>query len=225
MATGEIADSQLGVAGDDTKVHSALIADDDWLTEFFDRWLAHLHTQRQAYDYNFKGLVVAASQDLAERYRILLEECCRAPGMPVWVAKSEDGDLIAKEALEDARTSTKPGVLVAVAMASEGYDNPDLSSIAYLSNVAAPLRLAQIGGRVMRPTKHERRSAATCPAPSGCRRSPKLTAAWRDVLLNELHTISVDDLTCARCGLSKPCACERGPRTAGLHVVRTAEAV
>ena len=210
VATGEIAtSSQLGIAGDATEIHSALIADDEWLRGFFARWLAHLQTQRQAYDYNFKGLVVAASQDLAERYRILLEDLLQGTGQPVWVAKSEDGDIIAKEALEDARTATKPGVLVAVAMASEGYDNPDLSSIAYLSNIAAELRLAQIGGRVMRPTKHERKLGRNLPGTVWLPAIPKLTAKWRDVLLAELHTITVDELTCARCGLSKPCECDR----------------
>ena len=110
-------------------------------------------------------------------------------------------------------------------MASEGYDNPDLSSIAYLSNVAAPLRLAQIGGRVMRPTEHESKLGRNLPGTVWLPAIPKLTAAWRDVLLNELHTISVDELTCARCGLSKPCACELDPRTAVCPIVRTAEAV
>ena len=216
VTTGEIAHSTIGIAGDDTTVHSALISDNKWLSDFFDRWLAHVGTQRAAFSHNFKGLVVAANQELAELYKLLLQDKLSGTGQPVWVAKSEDGDLVARQALEDARTSIKPGVLVAVAMASEGYDNPDLSSIAYLSNVAAPLRLAQVGGRVMRPTELEKVLGRNLPGTVWLPAIPKLIAVWRDVLLNELHTISVDDLTCARCGLSKPCACTAPSRICAL---------
>lgn len=228
LTTGETSDTSVGVAGDVSTVHSALLADDEWLRGFFTLWLAHLDAQRRAMNYTFKGLVVAASQDLAERYRILLEDLLTGTGHPVWVAKSEDGPAAA-EALEDARTSPKAGVLVAVAMASEGYDNPDLSSIAYLSNVAAPLRLAQVGGRVMRPTTHEKALDRNLPGTVWLPAIPKLTAAWRDILLAELHTISVDDLTCARCGLTKPCDCGTGgPRvcfTCGLPKPCTCDGV
>ena len=66
----------------------------------------------------------------------------------------------------------------------------------------------------MRPTGNERRLDRNLPGTVWLPAVPKLTAAWRDVLLNELHTISIEDLTCARCGLTKPCACSeaREPR-------------
>jgi len=208
LETGEIHDTELGVAGDNAEIHSALLSDDVWLREFFSRWLAHLDNQRFMLGQPFKGLVVAANQNLAERYRILLEDLLAPTGHDVWIAKSEDGPA-ARDALEDARTSPKAGVLVAVAMASEGYDNPDLTSIAYLSNVAAELRLAQIAGRVMRPTRHEKVNGLNLPGTVWLPAIPKLTEAWRSVLLNELHTVAPDDLVCSRCGREKPCGCQR----------------
>jgi hypothetical protein len=72
----------------------------------------------------------------------------------------------------------------------------------------------------MRPTAHEKVVGRNLPGTVWLPAIPKLTAAWRDVLLSELHTISPDDLICARCGGVRPCGCEpTGPRvcfTCGL---------
>jgi superfamily II DNA or RNA helicase len=216
LTSGEIQDGSLGIAGEDARLRSqaltALHANQVWLTEFFTKWLAHLEAQRVALGgYPLKGLVVARDQAHAQLYTDMLTDLVVSTrATPVWVAKSEDGQA-ARIALEDARKSKRPGVLVSVAMASEGYDNPDLSSIAYLSNVSAPLRLAQIAGRVMRPTRLEAPPlAGTVWLPA----MPELTNVWRDVLVNSLHVVELDAELCGRCG-HNPCVCSDvggGPR-------------
>jgi superfamily II DNA or RNA helicase len=197
--------SSLGIAGDNSQISAALRADDEWLTSFFAKWTMHLATQRAAHqDYPFKGLVIAATAERADRYHQILEEML--PGHHVWLAKSADGPA-AKVALEDARKSRRPGILVAIAMASEGYDNPDLSSIAYLSNIKAGLRLAQIAGRVMRPTRREKQRGFNISGTVWLPAIPELVEAWSEVLWNELHIVELDELVCTRCGQPKPCEC------------------
>jgi superfamily II DNA or RNA helicase len=205
LESGEIHDTSLGIAGDDSRITAALRTDDAWLTAFFEKWTAHLASQRRTYDnYPFKGLVVAATQALADRYHQILSEMLL--GHEVWLAKSADGPA-AKVALESARKSRKPGVLVAIAMASEGYNNPDLSSIAYLSDVSASLRLAQIAGRVMRPTKREKATKRNIGGTVWLPSTPEMVDKWRDVLRNDLHVVDPEDMTCVRCGRPKPCGC------------------
>jgi superfamily II DNA or RNA helicase len=207
--TGEVLHGDLGVAGERKEIEVALHSDDAWVSKFLDEWLRHLDNQSLALDgHPVKGLVVARDQAFALKYRDMLEEL--RPGLRVWLARSDDGPA-AKQALEDARKSRHTGVLVSVNMASEGYDNPDLTTIAYLSNVTAGLRLAQIAGRVMRPTRTEKDAGRNLTGTVWLPDIPAMRKAWLEVLIGELHTVSLEDLTCNRCGHQKPCACPITP--------------
>jgi superfamily II DNA or RNA helicase len=200
----------LGVAGENTEIQAALLGDETWVRNFLEQWTAHLHDQRAFFDgYPFKGLVVASNVQHATLYKHILLDLI--PDQKVWVANYEEPQR-ARQSLEDARKSRKPGVLVAIAMASEGYDNPDLSSVAHLSNVAARLRLAQIAGRVMRPTRTERDRHLNLAGTVWVPAVPDLVEQWRNVLINDLHTVAVTDMLCGRCGQPRPCMCPRGAR-------------
>jgi hypothetical protein len=205
--TGSHQSGDLAVAGERTEIEVALHSDDNWVTAFLEQWLVHLDNQGLSLDgHPVKGLVIARDQAFALKYRDMIAEL--RPGLRVWLARTDDGPA-AKQALEDARKSRYTGVLVCVNMASEGYDNPDLTTIAYLSNVTARLRLAQIAGRVMRPTRAERDAGRNIPGTVWLPDIADMRDVWLKVLESELHALSPDDLVCNRCGQTKPCSCPR----------------
>lgn len=123
----------------------------------------------------------------------------------------------ARTKLEAAARESKPCAIVQVNMASEGFDCPQVSTIAYASNVIAPLRIAQVMARAMRITPSERSTSRMLPAqiliPDNC----DLRKVFGEALTDLPRLIDDGDgnVVCFRCSMPKAeCICVGdGPRT------------
>jgi hypothetical protein len=63
----------------------------------------------------------------------------------------------------------------------------------------------------MRPTRTEKDAGRNLTGTVWLPDIPAMRKAWLEVLIGELHTVSLEDLTCNRCGHQKPCACPITP--------------
>lgn len=118
----------------------------------------------------------------------------------------------AKKALEDAAKEPNPCAIVQVRMASEGFDCPQVSTIAYASTVTADLSIAQMMARAMRITDHERASGQLLPAQILIPNDPALKDVFSAVLSPLPKLIDLEDDDCPVC--ERPlaecvCPCQR----------------
>jgi superfamily II DNA or RNA helicase len=96
------------------------------------------------------------------------------------------------QALRTLRKATKeprPCAIVAVQMITEGFDCPQVSTIAYAANKTADLFVAQTMARAMRVTKTERANGRMLPAQILIPDHPELRRAFVAALANALHQI------------------------------------
>lgn len=122
----------------------------------------------------------------------------------------------AKKKLEDAANESRPCAIVQVKMATEGFDCPQVSTIAYASDVTADLSIAQTMARAMRITDTERANRRLLPAQILIPDNPDLRAVFAAILKDLPRLIDLDDPCCAQCGQPLPCGCitcfpPRGP--------------
>ncbi|MEV6229050.1 hypothetical protein AB0L88_14380 [Saccharopolyspora shandongensis] len=80
--------------------------------------------------------------------------------------------------LRIAAAEPRPCGIVTVRMVTEGFDCPQVSTIAYASNVVAPLFISQMMARAMRLTPTERRTGEAFPAKILIPDHPALQAAF-----------------------------------------------
>lgn len=117
----------------------------------------------------------------------------------------------AEKRLREATRERKPCAIVQVNMASEGFDCPEVSTIAYASNVTADLRIMQVIARAMRITSTERANRQLIPAQILIPDNPDLKAAFSAVLKDIPRLVNTDEdmsQECRRCRLpSDECGC------------------
>jgi superfamily II DNA or RNA helicase len=122
----------------------------------------------------------------------------------------------AEKKLRAAVRERKSCAIVQVNMASEGFDCPEVSTIAYASNVTADLRIMQVIARAMRITDAERANNQLIPAQILIPDNPDLKSAFAAVLKDIPRLVNTEDdssAECVRCHLtSDECACPKKMR-------------
>lgn len=79
--------------------------------------------------------------------------------------------------------------IVSVRMVTEGFDCPEISTIAYATNIIAELFIAQTMARAMRITDLERAQGAMLPAKILIPDDPAMRRAFSGALASALHTV------------------------------------
>ena len=125
---------------------------------------------------------------------------------------SDEPDAVAT--LRQAAAEPHPCAIVQVKMAAEGFDCPEVATIAYASNVAADLSIAQTMARAMRITGEERASRRLLPAQILIPDNPGLRQVFASVLATLPRLIDLDESQdgepCPRCGEADGCSCRSG---------------
>jgi superfamily II DNA or RNA helicase len=91
--------------------------------------------------------------------------------------------------LRQARQERRSCAIVAVKMVTEGFDCPEVSTIAYASNIVAPLSVAQMMARAMRITKTERARRMILPAQFLIPDHQELREAFAAAMLPTQHVV------------------------------------
>jgi superfamily II DNA or RNA helicase len=174
----------------------ALADVDSWRTAFVASVLNRLERAHAHLKHHVKALIVAASQDQAERFCDEVDRQMRERGLqPLAVlAISRDEDE-AQKALDNFRAQQRVGVLCTVDMAGEGYDCPDICVLGYASNKLTELYVRQVTARAMRVTDRERQMQALLPAVVVLPDAPELVEKFLSYLLPAIHEIRVEDVT------------------------------
>ena len=95
----------------------------------------------------------------------------------------------AERTLRQAARERRQVAIVTVRMVTEGFDCPELSMIAYASNVTADLSIAQVMARAMRITQRERAVGKILPAYFLIPNHPMLRTAFSHALAGQMHVL------------------------------------
>ena len=135
---------------------------------------------------------------------------------------SDEPDAVAT--LRRAAAEPRSCAIVQVKMAAEGFDCPEVATIAYASNVAADLSIAQTMARAMRITRAERAIRRLLPAQILIPDNPGLRQVFASVLATLPRLIDLDGTQdgqpCPRCGEVDLCSCRSGETGAGTRMTR-----
>jgi hypothetical protein len=132
-----------------------------------------------------KLLYIAANQKAARRAADAINQQV-GDDFARLVVSDEPGAL---RTLRQATFDRRSCAIVAVRMVTEGFDCPEVSTIAYASNIVAPLSIAQMMARAMRITKTERALKMILPAQFLIPNHQALRDAFTAALLPSLHVI------------------------------------
>jgi superfamily II DNA or RNA helicase len=95
--------------------------------------------------------------------------------------------------LRGAAREPNPCAIVAVRMVTEGFDCPQVATIAYASNIIADLFIAQMMARAMRITITERANRQMLPAQILIPDHPALRRAFASALVGAMHVLDVEE--------------------------------
>ncbi|WP_243795025.1 DEAD/DEAH box helicase family protein [Saccharopolyspora gloriosae] len=161
----------------------------EWLRGFAAEAVRLLENQLRAIEYAepLKLLFVAPTQEAARSAALALN---RVTGRSFarLVTSDEPGAL---DTLRLAAQENRSCGIVAVRMITEGFDCPQVSTIAYATNVTAPLFISQMMARAMRVTVAERERNTPLPANILVPDHPVLCEAFAAALANTI--LPVDD--------------------------------
>lgn len=158
-----------------------------------------------------KGLIICDTQRQAQLVHQTATDHFSSQFLgDIWkIATSDQGSEAHREILEFQRNQDL-SVLTSVRMVSEGFDQPRISAVLYLSQVTAPLMLAQVAARAMRVTDAERNAGLRIPAYMLFPAIPALTDAIRTMMVGNMRLLNLPE-TCATCGnATEVCVCPRG---------------
>ncbi|WP_263254231.1 DEAD/DEAH box helicase [Saccharopolyspora rosea] len=135
----------------------------DWMEGFAREAVKELRAQLDVFDgaVPLKLLFLVPTQQAAYVAAEALNKVTRQRDF-AYVVVSEEPK--AGSILRAAARKRRPCAIVAVRMITEGFDCPEVSTIAYASNVVAPLFISQMMARAMRLTKTERAKKQYIPA-------------------------------------------------------------
>jgi len=166
-----------------------------WRTAFVASVLDKLEKAHRALNYHVKALIVAASQDQAEKFRDEVDRQMRErhlqPLAELAVSRDEDQ---AQITLDNFRAQKRVGVLCTVDMAGEGYDCPEIAVLGYASNKLTSLYVRQVTARAMRVTDRERERGATLPAVVVLPDSTELVKEFLRYMTPYLHEIRAEEV-------------------------------
>jgi superfamily II DNA or RNA helicase len=106
------------------------------------------------------------------------------------VTSAEPGAL---RTLKSAAEEPRSCAIVAVRMVTEGFDCPQISTIAYATNIIADLFIAQMMARAMRITKAERADGRMLPAQILIPDHEQLRKAFAAALKSAMHMVDIPD--------------------------------
>ena len=172
------------------------------------RWMQH---QSQALNWHpAKGLIVCADQAMAKKVydRLIKLHGDENVMLAISDIKSHDHEF------NRFHNRKGPAILVTVDMAKEGFDEPDISVLTYLSTTSTQQAINQTVARAMRVSDKERELRAggedyRLPARVIIPDEPELRHLFSRVLAGPMGLI-VDDNICEECD-SKPCVCWKPP--------------
>lgn len=169
-----------------------------------------------------KGLVVCETQGQAKIIHGLLGSMVPSHMARPMLAISDDE--AARDAITSFRQSKRPAILVNVRMVTEGFDCPDVTTIAHLTPWSARLFINQMVARAMRVTDTER-ELGIIPAALLIPQDERIRRAYAEVLIGTMHVLDLPPVcptcgqnpcicryACPRCGES-PCVCGLAPPT------------
>ena len=184
---------------------AALLRDvDNFIDPQLDALIEHLASQQRLIGAPVKGLVIADDTAHADLIHARLR---RRIGDHAYVAHSKSED--PASVLERFRSMNDSGIAVSVRMLSEGFDAPQVASIATMTRITAPLFVHQTVARAMRVTEAERRSGLILPATVMVPADPAIVASYSSVLIEQMRLLDVRPV-CPDCG-ARPCACRPLP--------------
>ncbi|HKA60668.1 MAG TPA: DEAD/DEAH box helicase family protein [Gemmatimonadales bacterium] len=170
-----------------------------WRTAFVASVLDKLEKAHRALNYHVKALIVAATQDQAEKFRDEVDRQMRErhlqPLAELAVSRNEDE---AQITLDNFRAQKRVGVLCTVDMAGEGYDCPEIAVLGYASNKLTSLYVRQVTARAMRVTDRERQIGTVLPAIVVLPDSTELVKEFLRYMTPYLHEIRADEVSLRR---------------------------
>jgi superfamily II DNA or RNA helicase len=188
---------------------------DGFLVPSLERFLDVIRQQRNTLNGEpLKGLIICDTQRQAQLvHRTAVDHFADQFLGDIWkIATSDQGADAHREILEFQRNRDL-SVLTSVRMVSEGFDQPRISAILYLSQVTAPLMLAQVAARAMRVTDAERDAGLRIPAYMMFPAIPALTEAVRTMMIGNMRLLNLPE-TCSGCGNApEVCTCPRNNGT------------
>jgi superfamily II DNA or RNA helicase len=182
--------------------------DRDWLRTYCAEAMRMLKNQLLAVENQvpLKLLFVADRQHEARLAADLINEIAGQEFARL-IISDEPGAL---RELRRAARESEPCAIVAVQMVTEGFDCPELATIAHATKKAAPLFVAQLMARAMRLTDHERAIPRFLPAQILVPDDPVLREAYASALVSALHMVEdeAEDQRCHDGHRRTRCACQ-----------------
>lgn len=159
----------------------------EWMEGFAGAALERLQVQLAAFNppHHFKLLYIAPNQAAAKMAADAINRVAGS-GFAHLVISDEPGSL---NILRRAAAAQRPLAIVAVRMVTEGFDCPEISTIAYASNIVADLSIAQTMARAMRITDLERHQGRILPANILIPDHAGLKAAFARALIGQMHLL------------------------------------
>src|SRR5262249_18694187 len=177
-----------------------------WLKGFASEALLMLDNQCQFVDEPLKLLFVANSIPAARRAADAINEI-RGCEFARLVISDEPA---AQKVLRGAARERQSCAIVAVQMVTEGFDCPQVSTIAYATNILADLFVAQMMARAMRVTDFERATGKMLPAQILIPDHGEIRRVFERALKDLPRLIDENPALCTRCGQPRPCTCPPG---------------
>ena len=208
VSSGEVVDLDQVESSVRSQVLKELLRDQDNFVEpVLNEMVTRLVLQREALNgHNVKGLVVC---DTVEQARQVFETARERLPLTAhaWQLATSDQGKEAFRAIKTFQDSKEMSILVSIRMVTEGFDAPDISTIAYMSKVSAPLTIEQMIARAMRVTDVERQ-VGRIPAYVLMPGDPQLVDAFRQVMVGGMRLLEVDSTPCPRCSRpAESCFC------------------
>lgn len=208
VTDGAVVDLDQVEASVRTKALAELLRNEDgFITPVLGAMLDRLALQREALNgHNVKGLVVCDTVAQAQAVYELARE--RYPlTSHLWQIATSDQGKDAHRAIREFQDSRDLSILISIRMVTEGFDAPDISTIAYLSKVSAALTIEQMIARAMRVTDVERK-VGRIPAYVLIPGEPHLVDAFRQVMVGGMRLLDVPSTPCPKCGrAAESCFC------------------
>jgi superfamily II DNA or RNA helicase len=180
-----------GVADLDDKVRSTalkgMLSDEEWLRHFSGHALALLRQRSEALEHSeaLKLLFVADDQRSARRAADVINAVAGADFARLVISDEPN----ALRTLRRAAREPNPLAIVAVQMVTEGFDCPQIATIAYATRISTEMFIAQMVARAMRITGTERDRGRLLPAAVLIPDRPELRRAFANAMVGFMHLL------------------------------------
>nr|WP_281283132.1 DEAD/DEAH box helicase family protein [Kutzneria buriramensis] len=163
-----------------------------WISGFASEAVRLLRNQQLAIglDEPLKLLFIAADVAAARMARDALNEVTGQDDFARLVVSDEPDAL---QVLHWAARERQPCAIVAIRMVTEGFDCPQVATIAYVTNILARVHVAQMMARAMRITATERAHGRMLPAAILIPDDPELRKAFASALASAMHEVELPE--------------------------------